>query len=116
MTLLKNNVTFLIDPTIVSEQCNLRMADADKVRKYLSNQSLMEKIKEDEGVQQVQVMSATLSCRGIWSKESANILLGTHVINRRDLKTISSRVIIGGLACFHQFMSSTSVRRRGGIG
>ena len=107
----KNEEGLIIDAQVMSEQADLRRADREKVRKYLNNASLIEAIKTHRNVNTVKVVAATLNSRGIWCQESANILQGLHIILRKDVKTISSRVIIGGLACFHQFTCTTQVTR-----
>ncbi|KAL0103798.1 hypothetical protein PUN28_017835 [Cardiocondyla obscurior] len=104
----KRGITaILIDAQVVNDQTDLNSAHKQKSELY---KDLMETIKEKWNVQEVKFTSATLSWRGVWSGRSAEELTSLGIIRKRSLKVLSSRVVIGGLAAFHQFNKTTAVR------
>lgn len=105
----------VVDAQVVSEQTMLTNAHERKKR-YYSEPAVVEKIKQTHGVRRVITTSATLSWRGIWSPESARELLDIGYIRKSELKILSTRALIGGLAAFKMFNATTSVEFRRGIG
>ena len=63
------------------------------------------------GNEKVHFSSATLSWRGLWSAKSAKDLLKSEVINKYDLKVISSRVLVGGVAAWNLFNRRTLAKK-----
>lgn len=106
--------TIIVDAQVLGEQVDLEAANQKKIDYYGKNNSLIENIKRKYGSDTVLTTAATFSWRGIWSKSSAAELKRRRIILTSDLKILSSRVLIGGIACFNQFNSTTSRRR--GIG
>lgn len=116
---IKQNECWVIDAQVVSEQTILDEADKNKKKKYSTN-SMKTALRDNYDLttnNDIKTMSITLNCRGVWSKKSAQNLLENEIIAKKDLKVISSRVIIGGIAAFKVFNKSTLMRRpRTGIG
>lgn len=101
----KMGVTALvIDAQVVGDQTNLDEAHNKKVEYY---GQVGEEIRAQFEVGTVIFSSITLSWRGIWSKASAEHLTATGVIKKNQIKVLSTRAIVGGLACFHLFNKST---------
>lgn len=98
----------VIDAQVVNDQVDLNVVHSKKADYYKNLSSL---IKRTYGVQEVKYTSATLSWRGVWSEESAKSLTSLGVLKKKSLKVLSSRVVIGGLAAFHQFNKLTTVGR-----
>lgn len=106
---IRGTTAVVADATIISVQRNLSLAHRDKIEKY----KVLEKmIKEKHNVSSVTFTSITLNWKGVWSKDSAEDLIRLGILRRSELKIISTRVLIGGLAIFSEFMKCT----RKGIG
>lgn len=88
----KNDMAWLIDAQIVSERIDLDTAHQTKIDKY---KGLCDAIKDRYVVKDVSFLSVTLSYRGVWSAKSANELMKKN-IRKKELKFISTRVIVGG--------------------
>lgn len=108
------HTSIVIDAQVVGDQTDLGKADRDKVAYYSGNSSLSDLIKAKYCTTNVLTLSATLNWRGVWSPRSADNLLKRGIIKRTELKVLSSRVLIGGLASWNIFNKSTSYR--GGVG
>lgn len=103
----------VIDAQVINDQYDLWEAHKNKIKYY---RNLENDIKSRYEVHNV--TSATLSWRGLWSEASAISLLDLGVIRKRELKILSTRVIVGGLCAFYQFGKTTMIeirrsRRRG---
>lgn len=96
----------VIDAQVVNDQIDLDGAHQNKINYY---QNLKEAIKQKYCVQEVVFTLVTLSWRGVWSEASAKNLIELGVIKKGETKILSSRVIVGGLASFHQFNKMTTV-------
>lgn len=94
----RGHATLILDDQVVSDQSHLDTADESKTKKYSDRSDLLEVIRQDTGADIVLTMGITLNWRDCWSKRSANTLLDGGIIRRKDLKVISLRAIIGGLA------------------
>ncbi|CAL7932861.1 unnamed protein product, partial [Xylocopa violacea] len=115
----RGRTALVIDAQVVGEQADLDMAHNKKTNYYSTNNSLVEAIKRRTSADRVIFSSITLSCRGIWSLASANQLLSLGVIRKKDIKILSTRVLLGGMLCFSIFNRTTGIRRvwaRSGIG
>ncbi|CAL7932882.1 unnamed protein product [Xylocopa violacea] len=113
------NTAFVIDAQVVGEQACLRRSHDQKVLYYSQNSSLIREIMNKYNCTTVKTFSCTLTWRGIWSPQSVTGLLETGIIRKKDVKILSSRAVIGTLACFNTFCTSTCVTRthsRTGIG
>ena len=88
----------VIDAQVVNDQTILDLAHKRKSEYYSATASLRREISTKCGTEEVQFTSATLSWRGLWSARSAKDLLKSGIINKSDLKMISSRVLVGGVA------------------
>lgn len=103
----RGETALIIDAQIVNDQIDLDEAHKKKAAIYRSLTSI---IKTKYQVQEVKYTSVTLSWRGLWSKTSARELLDFGVIRKNALKVISFRVVVGGLAAYHQFNRTTAVQ------
>lgn len=101
----------VVDAQVVNDQFDLDTAHRRKKDYYKDIESC---IRDRFKVEEVRFMSATLSWRGLWSAESAKDLTGLGILRVGQLKVMASRVIVGGLACFHLFNKSTEVKGRTG--
>lgn len=108
--------TFVIDIGITSEKTDLDKMYRDKSAKFGENGCLMEGVKRKNGSDTVLSIAATISCRGVWSKASANELIRKGLLRSQDLMIISSRVLIGSIAEWNIFNKTTMARHRSGIG
>ena len=107
----KRGRSIVIDAQVVNDQAILDLAHKRKAEYYSANASLRRGIATKCGTDEVQFTSATLSWRGLWSARSAKELLKTGCINNSDLKVISSRVLVGGVAAWHIFNRRTSAKK-----
>lgn len=101
----------VIDAQIVNDQIDLDVAHSRKVNYY---SEIEDDIKRKYNVRSVLCTSTTLSWRGLWSQASAEDMTSLGIVRKNQLKILSTRAIIGGLACFHIFNKSTQVAGRVG--
>ena len=106
----KDDLTLVIDAQVVSEHTDLDAAHRRKTNYYQDNLELRENITSRCGSREVRFTSATLSWRGIWSAQSARQLVEYSAVKKADLKIVSTRVLLGGVAAFRFFNRTTSVR------
>ncbi|CAK9796554.1 Retrovirus-related Pol polyprotein from type-2 retrotransposable element R2DM [Anthophora plagiata] len=106
------DTAFAIDAQVVSKQTDLSQAHQKKVDYYQELKSL---VKETYQVDKVQFTSVTLSCRGIWSNTSAANLTDWKILKKKELKILSTRALVEGLAAFWRFNRATT-RGRMGVG
>lgn len=105
----------VVDAQVVGEQANLNQAHGKKIA-YYGREAVVEAIKRTHGVREVLIQSATMSWKGVWSSESAEQLRRLGFVVTGDLKILSTRVLIGGIAEYRVFNASTMIGRRTGIG
>ena len=105
----KDNRAFIVDAQIVGEGIDIQEAHKTKVLKY-SGRDLLSSIRSFTGASQVFVTSDTLNWRGIWSRDSAESLLGFGLISNRDLKVIAVRDLEMTAGIFSRFMGMTALR------
>ncbi|KOX79081.1 Pro-Pol polyprotein [Melipona quadrifasciata] len=86
------------------------LAHKRKVQYYADNASLRRAIVSNSTTEEVSYSSATLSWRGIWSAKSVRGLSDSGLMSRRDLKVVSSRVLVEGVAAWRIFNRRTSMR------
>lgn len=116
---IKDLHAIVVDAQVISEQFHLRTAHNNKIRKYQQNLDVTAYICREYGIlpQNIVFTSATLNWKGVWDSNSASDLRGWGFV-QRDIKTVSSRVLVGGLAAFKIYNAVTShlTRNRTGIG
>lgn len=115
MVAVMGRTAVVVDAQVVGEQLDLHMAHRRKVD-YYSEPGIIEAIKRQHQVTNVKVTSATLSWKGVWSPSSASELRQLGLMRASDTKIVSTRVLIGGLAAYRVFSTSTSVGWRAGVG
>lgn len=115
MVAILGQTAIVVDAQVVSEQTDLETAHRRKTE-YYSTAEMLEAIRIKHQVQTIRTTSATLSWKGVWSPTSASELRQLGFISTGDLKIISNRVLIGGLAEFRIFNAVTSWRWRTGVG
>ena len=106
---IMGNLGLVIDAQVAGEQSDLERARTLKIQKYAGNPDIQRAI-QDLGATNILHLPAILSCRGVWSKKSADDLLRIGTINRRDLAIIATRVLIGGAIAHRVFNTSTAVK------
>ena len=85
---------------VVSEHINVDDAHPAKAEKY---RELEDSIKRRYKVETVWFGSITLNYRGVWSARSATELVSDKILLKSELKVLSSRVVVEGLAAFWKF-------------
>ena len=103
----------VIDPSIASEQSNLRVVYELKKRKYAYNSGINDHITQSTGATNIIHVPAILSWRGLWCDKSASTLRAVGTLNAWDLAVISSPVLLGGIIAFTRFNQVTTVCRPG---
>lgn len=107
----RGHTSFVLDSQILSDQANLDKADDLKKKKYADRADLLDAIKTKTGADTIKVLGITLN----WSKQSAEALIELGIIQKKQLKVIYSRTIIGGLAIYNQFEKSLEMVKIGGV-
>lgn len=99
----------ILDAQVVGTRISLAEAHKNKVAKY----SVPEILDHVRGARKTAplVSSVTLSYRGVWAKESADVLSDMG-LGRQDMKLITIRSLKGGVACFRRHQRMTSVLSR----
>ena len=105
-----HGISRIVDVQIRSEQKNLPKANHEKKNYYGNNRSLLKAVKDRYGSKEVTTTAVSLKWRGMWYIKSVEELLENKIIRKTDIKTISSRVLIGGIAAFKCFNRTTSVK------
>lgn len=100
---------FIVDAQVVSEQTCLKRAHEQKVAYYSGNNDLIRSIKQRYNANEVTTHSCTLTWRGLWSPEALRSLNQAGLLRKKDVKVLSSRTLIGTLACYNIFCRSTRV-------
>lgn len=108
----KEGRALVLDAQVLGDQREMRLAHEDKIRKY-GAPAIKDKIRNDTGSTIVKALSVTLNWRGLWSPDSVKGLLEEGVILKRDLKIVSTRVLIGALAGWRRFNERTSMATTG---
>lgn len=99
----------VVDAQVVGERAVLEHAHQAKIDKY---KILENAIKAKSSVDRVEFTSLTLSSRGLWSKSSLEHLIKLGLLKTKDAKTLSTRVLIGGLHAINIFNRTTAVLPR----
>ncbi|CAL7932921.1 unnamed protein product [Xylocopa violacea] len=107
---MRDNTVLVIDAQVVGEQSDL--ARAHEAKKTYYRESIHRELAEKYNTSDIKYSSVTISCRGIWSKQSAEDLIDLKVLNKKDLKVLSSRALIGGLNAYWMFGKTTARRSK----
>ncbi|KAL1116353.1 hypothetical protein AAG570_004828 [Ranatra chinensis] len=115
----RNGVIAVVDAQIISGAGDLERSHREKVAKY-NLEDLKQAIAVKRGMLRdaVSVKAATISWRGLWSKNSVSELLGLGVPGS-VLRSITTRVLFGAQLNFSRFMMVTSrqaLMERTGVG
>lgn len=102
----EDEVAYVVDAQIIGEQQNLPTAHERKKNYY---RQYLQYIRALTGIDNIHFGSITLNWRKIWSESSVNQLISWKIIQRSDLKIISTRALIGGLISFRHFNRATSM-------
>lgn len=105
----------VIDAQVVNDQLHLDKVHRTKALKY---ESALRASLQPLRPRGVLFTSCTTNWRGVFSAASANDLLTFGVINKKDLRVVSTRVLLGGVAAwqFHRQMTTYNPRPREGGG
>ena len=104
--------SIVLDAQVVSDQFSVDAANEWKVGKYASNTSMLQEIRTRFGSDTTLVIAVTLNWRGVWSSKSVEELKRRGLLKNQDIKIISSRTLIGGVAAFNKFNRTTTVSSR----
>ncbi|CAL7932986.1 unnamed protein product [Xylocopa violacea] len=107
---MRENTVLVVDAQVVGEQSDL--ARAHEAKKTYYRESIHRELVEKYNTSDIKYTSVTISCRGIWSKQSAEDLIDLKVLNKKDLKVLSSRALIGGLNAYWMFGKTTARRSK----
>lgn len=98
----RDDKAYIVDIQIVDPR-NISRTHQDKLNYYRPLQlSVADKLQ----VSEVDTLAVTLNWRGCWHPASAKTMLEAGLIKKGDLRVISTRVLVGGLACFRTFNNS----------
>lgn len=101
---LRHGHAYVIDAQIVTDGHALDQAHQRKVEKY-DQRDIKEAVRRDFQVEgNVEVVSATLNWRGIWSGQSVKRLIALGILNASDSNIMSARTVTGGISCYRAFM------------
>ena len=104
----KEPTALVVDAQVVGEQFDLRRAHITKRDYYSQHAGISAYVRSLWPNATIVYTTATLNMKGVWAKEAATDLT-TWGLVKQDLKTVSSQVLIGGLACWRMFNNTTSV-------
>lgn len=93
LIVIKFEKSLVVDAQVIGEQTILDLAHKRKVQYYSENISLRRAIVANNDTEEVSFFSIILSWRGVWSAKSVKRLLESGLMNKRDLKVVSSRVL-----------------------
>lgn len=104
----KGDSGYVLDVQIVTGTRSLTEAHKRKRQYYAGNSDLMEMIAQMLQVdkQRITVSTATLTWRGIWAAESANVLSSVG-LSRALMNGITTRVLMGSFMNFRRFNMTT---------
>lgn len=102
------STTLILDAQILGEQEDLEKYNKQKINYYQLNNSLCNAIKTKYKSTTILTHAITLSWRGIWCRTSATDLMTLGAVRKKDLRVISTRVLIGALVAWRTFNRMTS--------
>lgn len=105
---------FVIDAQVINDQYNLDEAHENKINKCLPLVPQLDRLRSGGCM----VSSLTINWRGCFSPGSCKDLLAWRLINKRDLKILSLRAMVGTIGCWraHQKMTSVHADEKKGVG
>jgi len=112
---VKEGRLLVLDAQVVTDAGGLNEAHERK-KAYYNTRAMREALQRSHQQQSTEVLTATLSWRGVWSQASAAGLEREEILRRTELALLSTRVLIGSCAGFRQYTTSTAVGARRGIG
>jgi len=103
----RHDRTIVLDAQVVTDGHDLDRAHQSKVQIY-DRQDVRTILRRDfQAHENIEVVSATLNWRGIWSFQSVTRLRALDVLSASDSTVISARVVSGGVSGFRTFMFHT---------
>lgn len=90
----------------MNDQYNLELAHRTKTQKYMCLKDQHQGLRP-EGFQ---CSTHTINWRGVVAESSAKELIGLGIMRKKDLKTISTRVLVGAIYYRRIFQRMTSTR------
>lgn len=108
---IKDVESLVIDAQVVTDSIGLEYAHNTKFEKY-NNTNLPDVVSRVFECDRPRVLTCTLNWRGVLGKTSIDQLLGKKVIAVADLKILSTRALIGGIATFNNIGKDTPLWRR----
>lgn len=110
-----SQVVTVVDVQIVNDQISLEAAHLAKKNYYAGNEDLVRQLAplRPGGVM---FTSLTANWRGCLSKSSVDDLLSLGLIGKKDLKIISSRILLGSFMTYRSHQNMTLKRPKKGIG
>lgn len=106
LVVIRNEDAYVIDAQVINGNYDLEKAHTYKSNKYRTIKEELQSLTERS---RIHFGSATLTWRGLWSGKAAKQLVEWKIINSTDIKVIFSRVLVGGLASYRTFQSTTAV-------
>lgn len=98
----------VVDVQIVSYDNNrLNTFHNNKVNYYKNNSDLINMIKSDYCVSEVDVAAVTIHYKGPFNSISYKRALELDILKPSDIKLIVNKVLLGGILCFKSFYSAT---------
>lgn len=107
LILRRGTTVHILDAQVVSDGISLAFAHNEKIKKYNKNE-ILETVRNEFGAVDIKLSTITLNWKGVWSRRAAAYLLDNQIISAADLSVLSSRVVIGGLACWNIFNTMIS--------
>lgn len=103
----------VLDAQVISEHTDLDEGHVRKIDYYKKHEGI---IRERYKANKVLYTTVTLNTRGVWSKRSADDLVGLKALKRSELKIVSIKTLCGGLNAFWKFNRRTTNKPRTGVG
>lgn len=103
----RHDKTLVIDAQVVTDGLDLDRAHQSKVEIY-DRQDVRTILRRDfQAHENIEVVSATLNWRGIWSYQSVKRLIALGALSANDSNIVSARVVSSGVTGFRTFMFHT---------
>ena len=106
---VKQELVLVVDSQVVGGQFDLRRAHNNKKNYYARNPGVTAYIHRAVTNTRIVFTTATLNWKGIWCSKSSDQLM-TWCLSQKDIKTISSSVLIGGHAGWVMFNNTTTTQ------
>ena len=107
----RHDSTIVLDAQVITDGLDLDRAHQSKVEIY-DRQDVRTTLRSVyQAHENIEVLTATLNWRGIWSLKSVTRLRALNILTAGDSNVISSRVVSSGVFCFKTFMFHTGYHR-----